>query len=209
MDNEENTLLKNLEGRKRDHKVEITDVAIEKVPYIEYKCIPENHYKALQQIAKLVLQVSKNENNSDEVSIVYSLECEKLIQRGEAYIGVSLGDEDTVNPVEDVNAYHIVHTAMDCVVLCFHNHPNLSKHSLEDIKFLLRNESVKMIVVITNLGAISYLVKSENYDWDMARQIYNDAVTKHNKARKLRDLQDAAEYFLKNCYKANIIYEDK
>ena len=32
-------------GNKRNHKIMITDVAIEKVPYIEYKNIPEKEYQ--------------------------------------------------------------------------------------------------------------------------------------------------------------------
>lgn len=75
------------------------------------------------------------------------------------------------------------------------------------IKFFLRNESVRLLAAVTNLGAISYVVKTEHFDWDVARDVFNEAVSKQHEAKNLKGLQEAAEYFLKNCHKANIVYE--
>lgn len=66
-----------------------------------------------------------------------------------------------------------------------------------------------MMVVITNLGSISYLVKKENYSRKMAVEIYNRAVSMYNEGKDIRDYQKAVAYFLSNCHKANIIYEDR
>lgn len=49
----------------------ITDEAIKKVPRIAYKNIPESEYNTIQELAKNVLQISKDENNSNEVAITY------------------------------------------------------------------------------------------------------------------------------------------
>lgn len=49
-----NKKLSDLEDNKRDHKIEITDVAISKVPLIRYREIPEEHYATLQELAKAV-----------------------------------------------------------------------------------------------------------------------------------------------------------
>ncbi len=125
--------LKELEmAKKRDHKIMITDEAIRKVPRIKYKNIPENEYDTIQELARNVLRISKNENNSNEVAITYEMNSMKHIQNGEDYIGVAV----------------------------LHNHPSLSDFSLSDVQFLLRYESIKMMIVVTNLGSISYLVKS-------------------------------------------------
>ena len=64
-------------------------------------------------------------------------------------------------------------------MIILHNHPSLSKFSLEDVKFFLNNGTVKMMVVVTNLGNISYLVKRENYNRKKAIEIYNYAVSVH------------------------------
>ncbi len=50
-------------AKKRDHKIMITDEAINKVPRIEYKGIPETEYDNIQKIAKKVLEISKEEND--------------------------------------------------------------------------------------------------------------------------------------------------
>lgn len=194
-------------ARKRADKVYITDIAIQKVPFVRYKCIPEEEYETLHGVAQDVLRISKIMNDSNEVAIVYSLESERLIREGKEFMGVSMGDEYSVNPTESTTAYHIVNSTLDCAVLCFHNHPNLSKLSLDDIKFFLRNESVKLLAAVTNLGAVSYVVKTDRFDWNAARDVFNEAVTLQHEAHNLKGLQDAAEYFLRNCHKANIVYE--
>lgn len=113
---------------------------------------------------KNVLLMSKEENNSNEVAITYSLDSTNLIAKGEKYIGVSLGTEHDVDPLSDTTSYHLVSSAKSCVVIVLHNHPSLSNFSLSDIQFLLRYEAVKMMVVVTNLGSISYLVKNQNME---------------------------------------------
>ena len=95
------------------------------------------------------------------------------------------------------------------MVIVLHNHPSLSAFSLPDIQFLLRYESVKMMVVVTNLGSVSYLVKNGKYDFEKAVILFNEAVDLNNKAKNIKDLQDAADYFLKNCYNVGINYENR
>lgn len=101
--------------------------------------------------------ISKNENNSNEVAITYEMDSRKRIQDGEDYIGVALGGEHEVDPLSSTISYHLVSSAKECVVIVLHNHPSLS-----DVQFLLRYERIKMMVVVTNLGSISYLVKGES-----------------------------------------------
>ncbi len=196
-------------AKKRDHKIMITDEAIEKVPLVRYKEIPESEYLMLRELAKEVLTVSKNDNHSNEVALTYSLDYRKLIAEGKEFMGVALGDEQSVDPCMNTVAYHLITASFDCIVIVLHSHPSLSKFSLEDIKFFLGNGTVKMMVVVTNLGNISYLVKRDSYNRQNAIGIYNHAVSVHNEGSGLRDYQKAVSYFLSNCYEANIIYEDR
>lgn len=203
-----NNNLNNLEmAKKRDHKIMITDEAIDKVPRVQYKGIPETEYDNLRELAKQVLQISKDENDSNEVALTYSLESIQLIEKGERYLGIALGGEHDVDPLSDSTSYHLIRTSRDCVVLVLHNHPSLSAFSLSDIQFLLRYETVKMMVVVTNLGSISYLVKNHRYSFEKAVILFNEAIDLNNKAKNIKDLQDAADYFLKNCYNVGINYE--
>lgn len=196
-------------AKKRDHKILITDEAIAKVPRIQYKNIPENEYSTIQQLAKYVLQISKKDNNSNEVAITYSLNCAERIRKGEKFIGVALGSEHEVDPLSNTTAYHLVASAKECIVIVLHNHPSLSDFSLSDVQFLLRYESIKMMVVITNLGSISYLAKGRKYMFEKAIALFNEAVNSNNEARDLKGLQKAADYFLKNCYMVGIDYDNR
>lgn len=44
-----------------------------------------------------------------------------------------------------------------------------------------------MMVIITNLGNISYLVKKENYNRKKAIEIFNHVVSMHNKESNIHD----------------------
>lgn len=196
-------------AKKRDHKIMITDEAIEKVPLVKYKDIPEEVYPILQELAKEVLRVSKEENDSNEVALTFSLEYLDLIREGREYFGIALGDDHSVDPRLNAVAGHLIMASTGCVVIVLHNHPSLSKFSLDDVQFFLRNETVKMMVVITNLGAISYLTKSKKYDYGESVKLYNESVNIHNEGSGLRDYQKAVEWFLSNSHKVGIIYDDR
>jgi hypothetical protein len=202
--------LKDLEmAKKRDHKIMITDEAINKVPRIQYKGIPENEYDNIQDLARNVLKISKEENNSNEVAITYALESLSYIRENEEYIGVAIGGEHGVDPLNSTVAYHLIKGGGNCVVIVLHNHPSLSDFSLTDVEFLIQHDKIKMMVVVTNLGSITYLVKSDKYDYYKAIELINVAISMNNEARNLKDLQDAADYFLKNCGIAGISYNNR
>lgn len=206
--NKEN--LKDLEmAKKKDHKIVITNEAIRKVPRIKYKNIPESEYNTIQELARNVLRISKNENNSNEVAITYGMDSVERIKKGEEYIGVALGSEHGVDPISNTTAYHLVSSAEDCIVIVLHNHPSLSDFSLSDVQFLLRYASVKMMVVVTNLGSISYLVKGKGYAYDKAVALFNEAVSSNNEAKDLKGLKKAADHFLKHCYMVGIDYDNR
>jgi hypothetical protein len=163
VDNEE-IKLSDLEATKRDHKVEITDIAISKIPYIKYREIPEDQYETLQSLAKAVLKISRDENDCNEVAIAYDLDGPQKELDGEEYLAWAKGDEYSVEPMSDTETNHIIVSAKGCVVVILHNHPNLSKISLEDVMFMLRLPTIKMVVAVTNRGAIGYIVKTEDYE---------------------------------------------
>ena len=68
-------------SKKRDHKIMITEEAIRKVPFIRYREIPEDEYEIIYELAKQVLQLSKNENESNKVAITYSFNLKKFYNR--------------------------------------------------------------------------------------------------------------------------------
>jgi hypothetical protein len=205
---DEESRLSDLEQNKRDHKVEITDVAISKVPYVKYRSIPESHYAVLQELAKEVLRVSRDENDCNEVAITYNLDSPELAIKGGKFIAVVKGDEHSVDPLASTDANHISVSARGCVVVITHNHPSLSKISLEDAFYLLIHEAIRMIVAVTNRGSISYLVKTDDYNHLESRKLLREAIRLDKEAKNLKQKQDACDYFLNNCFKTGLIFED-
>ena len=78
-------------AKKRDYKIMITDEAINKVPRVQYKEIPETEYDNLRELARQVLQISKDENDSNEVAVTYSLESAQLIEKANAILELHWG----------------------------------------------------------------------------------------------------------------------
>ncbi len=66
-----------------------------------------------------------------------------------------------------------------------------------------------MMVVVTNLGSISYLVKGNEYAYEKAVELFNEAVSSYNEATDLKGLQKAADHFLRNCYTVGIDYDNR
>ncbi len=108
-----------------------------------------------------------------------------------------------------MNPYHLICGSKKCVVISLHNHPSLSKISLVDVRFFLEHLAIKLLIAVTNMGNIYYLVKTSKFDRQKAIDLFNEAVSVNNNARGLKALQKASEYFLKSCYKAGIVYEDR
>ncbi len=87
-----------------------------------------------------------------------------------------------------------------------HNHPSVSLISVADIRFFLQYGSIRLLVIVTNLGSISYMVKSRRYDYVKAVRLL---IQQYNKASDLKEHQKATRYFISNCHKAGIIYDNR
>lgn len=108
----------------------------------------------------------------------------------------------------DTFSYHLIMSSKECMVVSMHNHPSVSHISVADMRFFLQYGSIRLLVIVTNLGSISYMVKSRRYDYVKAVRLLNQTIQLHNKASDLKEHQKAARYFISNCYKAGIIYEN-
>lgn len=51
--------------------------------------------------------------------------------------------------------------------------------------------------------------KNSKYDFEKAVILFNEAIDLNNKAKNIKDLQEAADYFLKSCYNVGINYEKR
>ena len=200
--------LYDLEANKRDHKVEITDVAISKVPLIRYKEIAPEHYETIQELAKMVLETAREYNECNEVVFAYSLDGVDLYGENGEYLAVAFGDEHSVAPESNADIFHLLRSSQDCIIVFVHNHPSLSKISLQDISYLLRYECLKMIVAVTNRGSINYIVKGQKYDRDVALEMFETSSTAYVETEDLKEKQRITNDYLNHCHECGFIFED-
>ena len=108
------------QAKRRDRKVYITDIAIDKVPYIRYAGFTDERNTIMWELAKDVLLLSKEKNDSNEVSITCDLGADNPLSS----FGVSLGTEHEVDILADTLSNHIIVSRKSVAVVVLHNHPS-------------------------------------------------------------------------------------
>lgn len=197
----------NLEQTKRDHKVMISEDAINKVRLINFRTIEKSDKILIQSLTKKALLKAMTQNDSNEVALTFRLGSLEEI-------GISFGNEHSVDVELDTISYHLLHRSedtldkdfYDCVIVVTHNHPSLSNLSVNDIQFFLQQDKLRIIVAVTNRGTCFYLEKLWNYDKAKAITLYNEMIIQFNKAENLKQKQSAVSFFLNNCYTCGINY---
>lgn len=191
-----------LSVKKRDKKVFITDIAIDKVPFIQYNGLSDRENQVLYQLARLVLLTSQTENNSNEVAVTCSLDKENPLEE----IGIAFGSEHEVDICSDTVSNHLIVSARKCAVIILHNHPSTQTLSIADIRLFLYYTAIKMIVAVTNQGNIHYLSKDDDYDYEKARTLYNDCVEGLDGSSASKDFYLSGLMFLSRCSEAGLFY---
>ena len=146
---------------KNNHKISITDIAISKVPYVKYPDVSIEDCNRLYEFERLLLSISKNKNNNNEVAITYRLYKEPNELESDRF-AIVYGDEHEVDLGADTKTFHLLQSDR-LAVINMHNHPNCSNFSLYDISFFLRNDSIKLLILLSNKGELNYISKGENY----------------------------------------------
>ena len=187
-----------LQSKERFKKVMITDVAITKVPRIEYKDLTKEQNDALYEIAQIVLLRSKAENNSDEVAITVDLD--DLAGRQ----GFQKGDEHEVEIDADPDSYHLLRARKRVAVV--HNHPSTQTLSIEDVRLFLHHDPLQYIIVVTNQGAVHYLMKDKGYDFYAAEKLRAACCEDLNRNSSAKEFYNAALDFLTHCSEVGLYY---
>jgi len=137
------------QAKRRDKKVEITDVSIAKVPFIMYKGFTFEENQKICQLAKTVLILAKEENNSNEVAITYDLE------RKDIPYGIAFGNEHSVDICSDTRSFHILLSARRTTVIMLHNHPSTKQLYSSCVGTLSKSSNIREIY----FAAKQYLLK--------------------------------------------------
>lgn len=189
-------------AKNRDKKVYITDIAINKVPFIQYKGFTNRQNHIMRELAQEVLTVSKNENDSNEVAITCDLGMDNPL---EVY-GVSFGTEHEVDVRADTLSNHILVSQRSVAVVILHNHPSTQTFSIQDIRFFIEFSTLEVMVVVSNQGAIHYLKRDDSYDLKKAVDLFNECVEDLKKDSPLTEIYLAALSFLAKSSEVGIYY---
>lgn len=184
------------QAKKRDHKIFITDMAIEKVAYVAVPDMSEEVNLCLRNEHRELLQIAKEQNNSNEVSTIIS-----LVQHRKAVV---LGDEFSVQTGSSPEAMGIFSIAATGEIMYLHNHPSTNNFSLTDIATFLRESQIGLLSVVTNQGTVYILHKNKNYSFQGAATLFTPIVLKYQK--KLIGHNEAVKAFLKICEQGGIDY---
>jgi hypothetical protein len=195
--------MNNLEqAKRRNRKVYITDVAIDKVPYVEYQGFTDEQNKIMWELVKDVLLLSKEENESNEVAITCDLGAEDPLKN----FGVALGTEHEVDILADTFSNHIIISQKSVAVVVLHNHPSTQTFSLQDIQFFIQYPMLEVIVVVSNQGTVHYLKRDKEYDYKQAFQLFRECIEDLNKNSPVMEQYLASLYFLAKCSEVGLYY---
>jgi proteasome lid subunit RPN8/RPN11 len=193
----------NLEQAKRhDRKVYITDVAIDKVPYVEYQGFTTEQNKIMRELAKDVLLLSKEENESNEVAITCDLGAENPLKN----YGVALGTEHEVDILADTFSNHIIVSQKSVAVVVLHNHPSTQTFSLQDIQFFIQYSMLEVIVVVSNQGTVHYLKRDKGYDYQQAFRLFRECIEDLDQNSPVLEQYLASLSFLAKCSEVGLYY---
>ncbi|WOC33470.1 MULTISPECIES: phage minor head protein [Caproicibacterium] len=126
---------------------QITDETIEDIPLVQVPGYSKQECIEIQKQHKILLRESKENNAGHEVSFAFSKDFSRIEKsfgsEKDAYANISGLGED---------------------VFVMHNHPRNSSYSTQDLTFLISNDEVKVLTIVTNSGKIEALVKTDSYD---------------------------------------------
>lgn len=190
------------QAKQRDRKIYITDIAIDKVPYIEYYGFTDGQNKIMQKLAKEVLLISKEENESNEVAITCDLGADTPLEN----FAVSLGTEHEVDILSDTYSNHIIVSRESVAVVVLHNHPSTQTFSLQDIQFFVEFPMIEVIVVVSNQGTVHYLKRDKGYMADKAILLLKECIIGLDRKSSVTERYLAALSFLAKCSEAGLYY---
>ena len=146
------------QAKKRDRKIFITESAINKVDFVKPKDFSDTQASLMMSKNKELLNVAKNQNNSNEVLFIENLDFNNEVR--------ILGDEFVVSPAKNPFAVSIIANAKRQSLVYLHNHPSTNTFSIGDIDTFVCERAIKAISVVTNQGEVYILNKLDNYSFE-------------------------------------------
>lgn len=189
-------------AKKRDKKVYITDTAIDKVPLIEYYGFTDEQNQIMRELARNVLVISKESNDSNEVALTCDLGKPDPLHN----FGVALGTEHDVDVLSDTLSNHMIVSSKSVAVVLLHNHPSTQTFSLEDVQFFVQHPMLTVIVVVSNQGTVHYLKRDKDFDYGKVAVLFKECIQGLKRSSPSQEVYMATLTFLAKCSEAGLYY---
>lgn len=184
------------QAKKRDHKIFITDIAVDKVDRVSLSDFSETQCNDMRAKHKELLKTAKAKNNSNEVLFIDDLDFKSEI--------VVFGDEFKVAPGKSPFAVSVIANAERQSLIYMHNHPSINNFSVADIDTFVCEATIKIMSVVTNQGEVYILNKTKTYSYNNTRQLLKDVYEAFPNGEI--DDNDFVSAFLKRCDEGGIEY---
>lgn len=168
-------------------KVDVTEQAITKVKQIVPKGTSQDEAKNLQEMNKAILRFSKDNNQSNEVAMIY--------KDGNTSSPVA-GEQRQVDILSNPEVAHALRSSELRSITLSHNHPGLSYFSYDDLGVFVQYPSIRTIMLVTNQGKVAYLTKTEKYEDVKMVELYNNIGKRFNGKKE----SETVEAFLAEAY---------
>lgn len=185
------------QAKKRDHKIYITDVAIQKVPLVRVKGMSLAESEMLQREHMEILRIAKEQNDSNEVLSVFDL--------SSGAISRVLGTESGASPFNNAVSYSMIINAKRHGLGFLHNHPGTNNFSLSDLATFVRFANIGLMSVVTNQGGVRVIKKLDSYNYRIISAVFTDVVNQYRAGEITHD--SAVQKFLKGCKNGGVFYE--
>lgn len=189
-------------AKKCDKKVYITDTAIDKVPLIEYYGFTDEQNQIMRELARNVLVISKESNDSNEVALTCDLGKPDPLHN----FGVALGTEHDVDVLSDTLSNHMIVSSKSVAVVLLHNHPSTQTFSLEDVQFFVQHPMLTVIVVVSNQGTVHYLKRDKDFDYGKVAVLFKECIQGLKRSSPSQEVYMATLTFLAKCSEAGLYY---
>ncbi|MBQ8518495.1 MAG: hypothetical protein IJ455_02670 [Agathobacter sp.] len=194
-----------LAQKNRNRAIDITDVAISKVPKTHIYGFSNEQNTYIQALHRELLKEAQKLNkeyhtNLMEVGILLDIHTWD-------YWKIKGKKDCTVDIKESVEAFKVLMNARKNQLMMMHNHPSTGTFSGEDFKTFCNNDAIYMMTVVGNDASVYILVKMKDFDKKVLAEYAQIAQEYYELGYKKNNGTMAMKHILKNASKYGIEYK--
>lgn len=200
-----NNLKENFAQKIRNRAIDITDVAIAKVPRTHIYGFSNEQNLYIQELHKELLSEAKKLNEEYHTNL---MEVGILLDIHSWDYWLVKGKKDCVVDIRDsVEAFHALTNARKNQLMMMHNHPSTGTFSGEDFKTFCNNDAIYIMTVVGNDASVYVLVKTKDFDKNVLVEYAQIAQEYYEMGYKKNNGTMAIKHILKNASQYGIEYK--